>query len=1074
MKRIYLAFILFLLAAVTACVKEQDYRMDKSDEKCPEGKVNIRCSIRVPSAVLDPVGTETKALAENPTINTIHVAVFGSSGYMKEYVQAEEVECATVNKDTCTFNIRLSLNDSHNLKAHVIVNGPSSIPFTDEVPAMRNYVYTSGNQDGYWCRIELPNGIQARKEWVDSLQMYDYVKDEYGDYMVTDDVKRAFTNLPLVRNFAKIMVTSGTEQLVIDSMAIVSKPSAGSIAPYSDSLGRFISEYKDSSYTGIRKIYKGCVPNNLTLTDTDPKTVRFTANPSTVGQYMYERPATTNNPTYLLIHGIYYPMDGNVVSETGVPGYYKIDLAEDGVYYSILRNFRYNIRINSVSKPGSSSPDVAAAISTSGGVSSSTSPDVLDISDGYGRIVVDYYQQTLIEQTNVIELKYKFLPDEQDDNHPDNDAVVFTVNAGTSGNVISSTLSSEITGQSYYSEDGVITTANGTIFKMRDDDEEGYRTILFTSNEPNPNNTTSQKIRIAGIIPNTNTQIYREVTWYLMTPQTMYVSCTPSSVEDRMGEKTELKVEIPKELPESMFPLQFEIESSARSLTPNRTDYPDENLPVSNGPSLSNGSTPTFHYVYTLDRETYNALPDSERNGYVYFTTHYETNKANSACTIYVANKYFDNDANSRTTLGNYHIYDFFRPTFSNNYVTTSGTTVYFTFYMDSSDPSASSRSVKVTLYNLDPVQNSPLSPAPGASEDEFYYEMTGTSATLALKTINTNGSYGVKLECLDNNREIYHPSTKWNYDSRYYNLSLDWGTYGWEASSVNPDSNLYDSYQSTNKGVASSIATMRVVVSGYTEYKIYIRSNAQGNNDYVVVRNLDDDPLTSWSANSAYNNSKDYTRGRQNTNNGTSLSHYREVTFNSSDGLTGDDTQHIFYIHFGKNDSGDTNEDRGYVLIPKTYTLNTNVTVVISGDGTLTLNNSAGVGYSDNTNYSAGLANVSFTNSSGYSASGGWFTTNYYGRYIGTNNADGTITVSVPGGYTNFTITKIEYSFYNSIRQSPFISSGGGTLSTNGTTVTWTGNSTSSVVLGMNRGNSTSNRNVIASVKVYYSYDED
>ena len=1063
--------MMFLLAAVTGCVQEQDFHVDKGTWESPEGKVNIRCSVRLPDVVLTPEGG-TKAMAETPTINTIHVAVFGSSGYMKEYVQASDVVPATENNQIKTFNIRLSLNDSRNLKAHVIVNGPSSIPFTDEVPAMRNYAYTTGNQDAYWCRIELPDGIQAKREWVDSLQMYDFVKDQYGDYQVTDDVTAAFTNLPLVRNFAKIMVTSATPQLVIDSMAIVSKPSSGSIAPYSDSLGRFVSEYKDSSYAGIQKIYKGCVPTNMTLTDTDPSKVRFTANPSTVGQFMYERPATTNNPTYLIVHGTYYPMEGDEVSSEGTPGYYKLDLSENGVYYAILRNFRYNIKINTVSKPGTNSPETAAGLGTGGDVSSSTTPDVLDISDGYGRIAVNYYQQTLIEQTNVVELKYKFLPDETED-VADNDAVTLTVNPGTNGNVISGTLSSEITGT--YTGQTLSPTTNGAVFRNTADDAEGYRSIFFTTTSPDELNKKSQTIRITGVIPGTNTQIYREVTWFLMAPQTMYVSCTPSSVEDRMGEKTELKVAIPKELPESMFPLQFKIESSAKSLTPNRADYPDENLPVATSTSIAGGTTPTFHYVYTLDRETYNSLPDSEENGYVYFTSHFETNKDNSACTIYVANDYFKMDENSQTALGNYHRYNFYNVRFSNNHIHAANTPVNLSFQMDPEDGSSSTRTVKITLYGLEPAQGSPLTQAYGESEDVFNYEMTGTSANLALMTADASGVYGVKLECLDGTGfEVYRPSTMWNYENPWYYALKTEGitTYGWTASNVNPDSNTFDSYQSNNYHVGGSLATMRITVAYYTEFNVYIRSYAEGSYDYVVVRKLDAPAFTEWTYGSAYSdsNTKASTRGSQQS--GTALSNYTLVTFNTDDGLTDDGTQHTFYIQYGKDNTQDSNDDRGYVLIPKEYGINTDVTVVLYADATMELNNSTGYNYTNGTNYSAGLANVRFTNSSGYRT--GRLSYTYYGRYIGTDSADGTIVVSAPSGYPNFTITKIEYTFYQYEQTATAsVSGGSGTTTTNNKVVTWTGTATGSVTLSMARGNNTNKRNVIQSVKVYYHYDD-
>ena len=137
----------------------------------------------------------------------------------------------------------------------------------------------------------------------------------------------------------------------------------------------------------------------------------------------------------------------------------------------------------------------------------------------------------------------------------------------------------------------------------------------------------------------------------------------------------------------------------------------------------------------------------------------------------------------------------------------------------------------------------------------------------------------------------------------------------------MNPDSNAYYSYQSNNEGQNNTVATMSVTVVGYTTFSVYIRSNAESNYDYIVVRNVGANALTSWTADGSQNNSKDHTRGRQSS--GTAINSYREVTFTTADGLTDDDTPHTFVIQFGKDYSLASGDDRGYVLIPKEYVFN-------------------------------------------------------------------------------------------------------------------------------------------------------
>lgn len=114
----------------------------------------------------------------------------------------------------------------------------------------------------------------------------------------------------------------------------------------------------------------------------------------------------------------------------------------------------------------------------------------------------------------------------------------------------------------------------------------------------------------------------------------------------------------------------------------------------------------------------------------------------------------------------------------------------------------------------------------------------------------------------------------------------------------------------------------MSLTIVGYTEFTIYIRSYAESIYDYIVVRKLDAAALTSWDASSAYNDANTRASTRGNQNSGTAIGNYTAVTFNASDGLTEDNTPHTFYIQFGKDDSTGNNEDRGYVLIPKEYTV--------------------------------------------------------------------------------------------------------------------------------------------------------
>ena len=129
---------------------------------------------------------------------------------MKEYVQATPIDLATENSTKYYYKVRLSLSDSY-LKVHFIANGPQTLPFKyeDEVMSVQT---ASGNQDAYWQKIELPKGITAKQ---DDEGVYIKVN---GEYVVSDETKAKFQDIPLVRNFAKIVVESETDEALLMSL----------------------------------------------------------------------------------------------------------------------------------------------------------------------------------------------------------------------------------------------------------------------------------------------------------------------------------------------------------------------------------------------------------------------------------------------------------------------------------------------------------------------------------------------------------------------------------------------------------------------------------------------------------------------------------------------------------------------------------------------------------------------------------------------------------------------------------------------------------------------------------------
>ena len=815
-----------LLSVLGGCIREE-LPIDKpainlEDPEYPsDGQAVIKVRFSLPG------GLQTKTMADKPNITNIRVLIFGSSGYLKESLDAEELQSAHENGPTVTnysFTIHPSLSDSKNLRVHVIANFDKIIPWDYEETVMNHEAYTEGGDEAYWCRFILPLGITLKKSYNNETQRMEYEYIQQGNkkyFLVTDDVTAQFTNLPLTRNFAKITVESTTPQLVLDqseTMAIINTPDRGSVAPYNTDSLRFISPYDTLSYGHLKQIYNGFSPQGMRLTNSSPDNVPFVTcykdedtGEIRGGAYMYERskPGGGPNgaPSYLIVHGTYFPLkEGKTKTDlanhlanptdypenpvdltNGIEGYYKIDFTDEDGYYAIFRNFRYHIRITSVSKAGASTPAAAGSTGGTGDISTNASAASLtDISDGYGRIAVSFTEMTYVEAKADIELKYKFIPnvdsgDEDINNYlasetipgsspSANGPVTITINAATGTQVVSSTLDGSIP-----SGGTDITSANGTVrAEGLVQDAEGYRTIHLSINAPT-SAKSEQTITITGRIDEYKT-ISREVKLILMERQTMAVSCEAdvqsdyyavNYVEKKAGEGVNVKIKIPVGLPESMFPLVFDLESDKLSITPNTTKYPDDNMPVESGKSICDGTQsnkPSFHYKKTVSYDEYEALATNSDNTRT-IVCHFKTNKADSACKVYVSNQYF---SKAYAEFKNYTMYSFQNLAFS-NYSAGVNTNFNCTFDLDDDDPkgtNTNARQIIVTLVGCNPQSVGGTSGWSGGTDNVYVYDAKRqTSVTLALKTLssynNNDVFYKVTISAMDdvdgNRVMVYH-----------------------------------------------------------------------------------------------------------------------------------------------------------------------------------------------------------------------------------------------------------------------------------------------------------------------------
>ena len=937
--------ILFLLAflfVLTSCVEElaPNLRGLQTPGTEDKGLVAVTMELTIPQMELT---AGTKAMAHTPDIESIHVAVFGLSGYPQAYAKAEPVgPYASTNYDPATpdqniykFKVLLPIYEGE-AHVHIIANGPESITFVEQdEDSIMSQMQTTGNVGGYWARVVLPEGILPEKD-----QNGIMTTDDNGNFKPSAETRAAFQDLELIRNFAEIKLVVDSDAGISEvSWALVNVPKSGSMAPikkdgnqieYVDDYKNFIYDTKtrkmvlaemgedskpirdnDGNIVTVHDTYDGYMVSdalNYGVTDdmTFPARAQIIDNTGGVvyagtSLWCYERPdPKKTNPAFILMRATYQ----------GETCYYRVDLNDEVLkdYFALYRNYMYQISIHHVGNKGESKPTEAALHNTGGNMSISAETKTLtDVSDGLSRLYVEFVEKTY---TNTDEKKYQFwayyVPDITDVDGDGNaiiDNTKLEVSVKTQGTALKAGTAPE--------KNNALSTDDLYVydFTLNGQSQMADLSSVIEVKADNGKSEASGKHSV----------LYRDITVRVMKKMDMILSLDSNKIEEGKDKNTVLHIALNDTLQESMFPLQFFIEDSNRTLNPTGKDGDGNTItvPVKTGASLYDNSDPnSYYYIRTVQWSEYEPMRDAwvaaknagtSTDDIIDFTTQFKTIKENSATTIYVDNEYFNIQS---VDLLN-------RRAFT---VSTASTEVAY---------NTTSAEVTITAdEDLDWIatvdNGAGLTKAAGQTTIEGTGPATIT-VNMDLNTDSTSKTYTVTV-VPDGDESAAKRVTIVQRMQPYYSLNLDAGgtdnTYGyaWETTTtVNPDTNTYDSYQSTNYHKASTIATMSVTVCGYTEFSIYIRSNAESKYDYVVVRKLGKNYLETWATNTYNSNdTKDHTRNRQNS--GTTIDNYRKVTFTTDDGLTDDDTPHTFYIQYGKDEATNSNDDRGYILINKSF----------------------------------------------------------------------------------------------------------------------------------------------------------
>lgn len=1037
-----IAFSTVLLAF--SCTKEEDQK-DLAPESLAvdyEGQeITVHFGVEMPEP-------QTKTLGENPNITSLHVAVFGSSGYLKEYKLATPVDgyvSAEGEANKKGYSVQLSITSSR-VRVHLIANGPESLPFDYESVVMSKLTCTGG-EDAYWQRIILDHGIYADTE-ADGYYATPPTLTLDPDFdLDTDGVTHKMALIPLIRNYAKITVVAlpvAQSNFTVNSFCVVNVPDKGSIAPYNSATGDFMMNYDTySTLNALSAVYPGNLPSESTIVKTSPSESDFANLRNGVvaaggAVYMYERPVPVSDPTVLIVYGTYKdPDNGNEY-----PGYYKIDLMDGGNYLPILRNFRYQINIQKVNRKGKTT--VIGAINGAG--SADISADIstasqTGISDGSSSISVSSTEMAL-PIGGTYTLGVTFVPD---------------VSTGVVNNSL-------VTYQLLAPE------ANGAVIESEDDISFNSTTgtLTFTTTEVDLVHIKSQKIRIIGT--SSTSRLYREVTIRLLPQQTMTVSCIPV-IQAEAGTAQTITVTIPKDLPQSIFPLQFRVEVANKTLTPNAGD-----LPVEPGETIVTGQTgPSFQFVKTL---SYSAYTSAYSGNYSTFTCEFKSIVADSGSAVYVANPYFATGSTSFITYVKRYFYDL---NFSTAGAINEDDPVTFTFRMDRDHETGKyiPETVDVYLTGLVPDYDNPLfvSTLSGRFQNvqgnHYVYSTEGETGINRLYLLSTGETpnYAVTLKA-----QYYEDATKTNATNEFTGLSFSSVLYGrgWPTTFqftipnsyempavgyidielnltnlVPNDANITENggkyyYRASSKGTK----TLNLKTAGSQTASVTVElihgdfipaSQSQTTRTYLKI---EAGKITNVGPNNAFRNNRNtvyvYTDKNSSTQvasyqtnstgyNVTSATNYSAANFASN--IVDADTK--LYLSMYSNNNKYTY--RATTTAGTLYNNGGNSTVTFStaafGTRTVTINTTSANYSTSNRTYTNEDVTVAFSSLDGVN-----------GSYVVIPN-NGIVTVSVPSGYH---MTGMTFSYHNNwyYPRSVTVTSGGGTYS-GSSSGTWTsGNS--------------------------------
>ena len=607
MKRIIRYLNIFILLLITSCSNE-----DIIVPTPPSGADGQTCEVSFWASIPETSSASRGDLGEATatSVETLSLLVFDAESGLYLYESKAKLTKRTLDNNIHKgkYTARLQLSDKPRI-IHFVANA-GDVPFQANELAVLSQLKKEKNQDAYWQKVR-----------VSSITGTINTDGTYTVPGITD------TTIKLVRNFARVTLTVDKNSgFILAGFVLVNTATKGTVAPYmrqakngsyfpdydteNDAIGSAMTKYEDL----IRDGYTGVQPSDATINPTVPGV--SSALYTTGAKYLYER-TQEEDPVFIIAKRDM----GN-----GQYRYYKIDIMKVGStgekddYYKILRNFSYDITINSVEGDGYEYPADAAQATASNNLSASLElKDLTNIAYDDERLFVS---KTEIVWTSADPITFKYLYQKN--------------GQGSNG-----TVNSLIIGEAKHSSGAGCSADSYTIYSDDDDvDAEGYSTITITHTGLPASGYKEQEVTIkAGTL-------MRTINLILINPYASSVGCSATSglgevptttpeIPLTVGSPVYVYFSMPSGLPESIFPLTFILSPEAHSITPTGGDMPVASL-LTHANSTMQGLKYGFEKVVTWDE-----YKDYANTG-MGVECPFKTSLAESATNIYVYNEYFN------------------------------------------------------------------------------------------------------------------------------------------------------------------------------------------------------------------------------------------------------------------------------------------------------------------------------------------------------------------------------------------------------------------------------------------------